>query len=482
MANSICNLVNVMINTLSFSYWDDTYAKYFRESFLFLLWQKLNDILYKFIGNFAWLGNFLQNSACFVVILLFVILGFPQFANDKEALAIVIAFALTLRLVGTILGGRQKYFFSIVDGLVLLFFAINIIAAFSSHYLMPSLHGLMKLAVYIGAYFLFVAIMQINRTQRIFAICAGLVLCGFAVACYGLYQYKIGVAPLATWEDPTIEDKVTRIYSTLNNPNLLAGYLLPILPISMVMTIITFLRNKMWRIASLFFLISSISIFLAIILTGSRGAYIGLACSLFCFFVICMMWLWQKKPKTRIFLVLICILLPVIALFAIHSMPSLEHRITSIFVGREHSSNSYRLNVWHSSYLMFLDNWWFGIGPGNKTFRLIYGLYMESGFDALGTYCVPLEIAVETGIFGLIAFFAMLIVIFARAHIITWLTENAYERWLVIGAITAIVGIMSHGLVDTVFYRPQVQFIFWLMVAIVVACSLPQQNQIKDLN
>lgn len=41
---------------------------------------------------------------------------------------------------------------------------------------------------------------------------------------------------------------------------------------------------------------------------------------------------------------------------------------------------------------MFKDNWWIGVGPGNTAFRLAYGLYMKSGFDALGTYCVPLEV------------------------------------------------------------------------------------------
>jgi hypothetical protein len=60
------------------------------------------------------------------------------------------------------------------------------------------------------------------------------------------------------------------------------------------------------------------------------------------------------------------------------------------FAGSEHSSNAYRIYVWRASAKMFMDNWWFGVGPGNSTFPLAYGLYMKSGFDALGTYCVPL--------------------------------------------------------------------------------------------
>ena len=57
---------------------------------------------------------------------------------------------------------------------------------------------------------------------------------------------------------------------------------------------------------------------------------------------------------------------------------------------------------------MLCDNCILGIRAGNKTFREKYGLYMLTGYDALSTYSVPLEIAVESGIFGLIAFVAFI--------------------------------------------------------------------------
>jgi putative inorganic carbon (HCO3(-)) transporter len=84
--------------------------------------------------------------------------------------------------------------------------------------------------------------------------------------------------------------------------------------------------------------------------------------------------------------------------------PSVLKRILSIFILREDSSTSFRMNVYHSSFQMFCDNWILGIGTGNKTFREIYGLYMLSGYDALSCYSVFLEILVESGIFALIAY------------------------------------------------------------------------------
>ena len=34
-------------------------------------------------------------------------------------------------------------------------------------------------------------------------------------------------------------------------------------------------------------------------------------------------------------------------------------------------------------------------------------------------------------------------------------------------ALSSITGILFHGLVDTIFFRPQLQFVFWMMVAII---------------
>jgi putative inorganic carbon (HCO3(-)) transporter len=119
---------------------------------------------------------------------------------------------------------------------------------------------------------------------------------------------------------------------------------------------------------------------------------------------------------------------------------------------------------------MFKDNWWIGVGPGNTAFRLAYGLYMKSGFDALGTYCVPLEVGVETGIFGLFCFCALIFVAMCRAHLMFYL-DSKY-RYLALGLAAALVSLIVQGLVDTVFYRPQVDFLFWIIVAIISSLSL----------
>ena len=156
------------------------------------------------------------------------------------------------------------------------------------------------------------------------------------------------------------------------------------------------------------------------------------------------------------------------------SVSSVRARIFSIFALRNDSSNSFRFNVYHSCIDMFKDNWLLGIGVGNQNFREIYGLYMKTGFDALSAYNIYLETAVESGIFALIAFLGFIGVNLSRAVRYIYRKRNINAIYLLI-AVTSISGMLIHGFVDTVFFRPQLQFIFWIMVGIIRVITAPQR-------
>lgn len=412
-------------------------------------------------------GSRLQQAAFVVSILLFGVIGLPQFANDKSVLALATIGALALWIVGRMAGGKERRAPDAIDYIVLLYLGINVISACASHYLMPSLKGLAKMIVYIGSYFLFTSVVWGDSKRKI-TLALTVVASGLALSLYGLYQFKTGVAPLATWEDPSVIRQGTRIYSTLGNPNLLAGFLVPIAPLSFCLSIGFFARKTHW--AGIILLGIGAIISLATVLTGSRGGYIGLFAGVGALAFILTVWLWKTYKKARIIIALAIVALSAISFFVLSKVPSFQQRVASMFAGREHSSNSYRLNVWTSSLHMLADNWWIGIGIGNEAFRLAYGLYMVSGYDALGTYSVPLEIAVETGIPGLIVFVVLLIACMARAHMGFWSQEGSpLSRWLYAGIACALIGLLAHGVVDTVFYRPQIHLVFWLLLAFMVA-------------
>ena len=96
---------------------------------------------------------------------------------------------------------------------------------------------------------------------------------------------------------------------------------------------------------------------------------------------------------------------------------------------------------------------------------------MRPRFSALSAYSILLEVAVETGLIGFCCFLWLLIVTFNQGvkqlgHL--RLSGNQEGFWL-IGAIASMAGILAHGLVDTVWYRPEVNTLWWLMVAVVAS-------------
>lgn len=466
---------------LSLERLDAKFRNAYHESFLGTLvglpYRLLSSLIAKFgNGNLASFGTLLQKLAFIVVAAMIFSLWLPVFASDKEILAVVSLAALVLYTGGSAMGGTEKRAGSTVDFLVILFLSINVVAACASHYFMPSLKGLAKLVIYVSSYFLFSAVA--NTPRRRLSLMIAAVGGGFIAAVYGLYQYKIGVAPLATWEDPSIESQATRIYSTLGNPNLLAGYLIPLVAISCSMFLAS-LDARKWLFAVITAPVSLVLI-AATVLTGSRGGFMGIGVALAALFAISSGWCWSKYPKSRPAIIGLAVVLPLLAAVCIFVVPSMQQRVTSIFAGWQHSSNAFRLHVYQSSLQMFKDSWWIGVGTGNQAFRLAYGLYMNSRFDALGTYCVPLEIAVEAGIFALIVFGAFFVSLLGRAHLAFYSRSAGWERWLCAGMAAALFGIAAMGFVDTVFYRPQIHFIFWLIAGTLVSASLQLRSHDKS--
>ena len=97
---------------------------------------------------------------------------------------------------------------------------------------------------------------------------------------------------------------------------------------------------------------------------------------------------------------------------------------------------------------------------------------MMTGFDALSTYCVPLESAVESGIFALLSFIAFLGYMLIDTIKYICRPNDLTGKIILSSVILTILGVMTHGLFDTIFFRPQVQFVFWTMAAIATAVLL----------
>ncbi|MEA5487016.1 MULTISPECIES: IctB family putative bicarbonate transporter [Pseudanabaena] len=339
------------------------------------------------------------------------------------------------------------------------YWAIALIATLISPVRVAALDGMVKLTIYMLA---FVSMSRMMRLGWRSILIATYLVSALISSAYGVQQWYLGAPELATWTDPTSEVAgITRVYSFLGNPNLFAGYLMPALP----MGVIAAIHWKSWGMKALGAITAIMGAF-CITQSQSRGGLLGLAATGFTLALLLVYW-WGKRLPSWTLPATFGGTAGAIALGTI-LVPTLRKRVGSIF-GTEDSSNAFRVNVWMSVLNMIKAKPILGIGPGNKAFNLVYPLYQRSGYSALGAYSVPLELTVETGIIGVICYGWMVFTILSQAWIaLNRLRSDRDSRGLwIIAAISTIVGMIAHGLVDTVWYRPQVQLLWWLAIAIV---------------
>lgn len=379
---------------------------------------------------------------------------------DRGGLGLLITACSVLWLVWCLSAPPSSKPLGAINGWLLAYLALALLATGFSPVPAAAVKGLFKLLSYLGVY----ALMRrlLDEAPRWWdRLLAGLLLGELITAVIGLRQLYGDTTELARWADPnSVADGTQRIYSTLENPNLLAGYLIPILPLALV----ALLR---WRSPwlRLFALTSFLLGAVAMLFTYSRGGWIGMVLALAVLGLLLLIrfsrllaaplkrWL---PPLTIAFVVLALVVAAV-------KVEPLRVRLMSMAAGREDSSNNFRINVWLAAIEMIQDRPWLGIGPGNTIFNLIYPLYQQPRFTALSAYSVPLELAVETGIPGLLAVFGLLITSLKIGF--SQIYRDLFLSLPCLGAIAAVVGLAGHGFVDTIFFRPEVQISGWFVLA-----------------
>jgi putative inorganic carbon (hco3(-)) transporter len=364
---------------------------------------------------------------------------------------------------------------SLLDATILLFFLTYAISACFSSFTQVAFVGLAKQSIFLMAYI---------GLRSAWVHGASIMRLGFPLLLIlGVHQTVVGwmqsngyAGELAGWTDTTVpmDLQLSRVYGTLKpyNPNLLAAFLLSSAGASlwvMYHVACAGLRKTWpWVLLILF----SLGIILyGVMLTGCRGAYVGSMVLVVAQFL----WLWPilntdttaKQYKSLRVLWGVMATLGIVGVgAAVSTNEKLLFRIQSIFAFRGDSSISYRFNVYQSAWRMFMDNWLTGIGPSNTVFKKVYGFYMVPGFNALGAYSIPLEILVEQGIIGLGAFLSAGWVATHGAIRQMFATQHTLSSKLGIMALsTCLLATFSHGLVDTILYRPPIMVPFLFILA-----------------
>ena len=357
-----------------------------------------------------------------------------------------------------------------IGGWLLLFLGIAALATGFSPVPSAAAKGLIKLLGYLGVYGLASKLLLCN-SRWWDRLLAGLLCGGLGSSVLALRQLYSNSEELARWADPnSITEGTIRIYGPLGNPNLLAGYLLALLPLAALAV----LRWQGW--GRRVFAISTLGLAgSSIVLTYSRGGWVGLMVGMAVLILLLLLRSTREWPALwrRLVPLLILLLGAALLAIAVTKLEPIRTRVSSLLAGRGDSSNNFRINVWLASIEMIQDRPWIGIGPGNNAFNSIYPLYQQPKFNALSAYSLPLEILVETGIAGLLACLGLL-----QSSVrlgLQGLRINEPAAGTALASLAAIAGLLGQGIADTIFFRPEVQIIGWFCLATLT--SLPANER-----
>ncbi len=350
---------------------------------------------------------------------------------------------------------------------VAVYWGVMVLATAISPVRGAALSGLIKLSLNILLFLLVARVARQPRARGLLIL--AYILTTLPVAIYGLRQYFFGATALATWVDvnSAVAD-VTRVYSFLGNPNLLAGYLIP----GVMLSAAAVFAWPRWVPKGLAVLAAVINT-LCLILTLSRGGWIGFLIAGFVLMTLLVQYwsIWFTPFWRRWALPLLLGGAAAGVVLGVLSVSSLRARVLSMFVGRADSSNNFRMNVWAAVIDMIRARPILGIGPGNEAFNAVYPLFPRPRYTALSAYSVFLEVLVEAGIVGMAAFLWLLLLIFHQG----WVqlqrlreTQDKQGYWLM-GAVASITGILGQGIADTVMYRPQISTLWWMAIALVAS-------------
>ena len=301
--------------------------------------------------------------------------------------------------------------------------------------------------VYLKTVIIFILMVNlIDARQRIFSLWKLVVVCGAALGLGAIRSYIKGEF---TMRGLRIEGLVGGMFE---NPNDLATALNLLLPFAVALTVIS------KGLARLFFLVCAAILTVGILVTLSRGGFLGLL-------ALCVVLLWKlgrgRRMKTILAAVLICGTL-------IAVMPGgYGARITSIFNTEEDKTGSaqQRRELMERAASIAISRPIIGVGMGNFH---IYSIHDKPAHNAY------LEIAAELGVMGLIAYLILIFAPLRSLHRIERQTrgrrsKSAWEMyWLSVSIQAAFIAYIVCSLFASI------QYLWYLYYTAAYAVALRQ--------
>lgn len=255
---------------------------------------------------------------------------------------------------------------------------------------------------------------------------------------------------------------VSRAMAIFQKPNALAAYLELIVPIPLGLYL--FGEKKEIRVLGIILFLFIIT---AIIMTFTRGAFIGLFLMIVYTFVVA-----RKKLKKLIPLALIVVLMVLVSPLGQY----ISFRFTP---GMFDTSLLLRFLLWKSAINNILQYPLFGIGPGHLA--VVFSQEVIQNFKHFGVlghvHNTYLEIFMSLGIFALVLFILLKYKVISRG--VKYISINNQDNItaIVFGIIGGQIAISGHEMFDYFFFSFDISFLYWILIAMLMRlCQNPRKN------
>lgn len=399
----------------------------------------------------------------YVIYALLVLTPLPRASVQSWSITLIqlaTLFALTGFLVDRSLRWDWKWIRTPLDKPIAGLLILCLISYFFSKHRPTAFWSLMLLLNYVVIFYL--SIQSNHRRRHIRRLIYLVAIIGGLLAVFGLIKH-FGTNPFIWWNYDDISETRYHLISTYGNRNHFAGYL----EMAIMLTMGLILTGR-FLIPSLLLIGSSIVMSVTLLLTLSRGGWVGGLSGLgymgYCFF------LNRVLSKKKILLAIVTFILFVS--LVVLSSTSTVMRIRGIISGQFGSIKG-RFEVWKGVVAMIKDYPIVGVGPGN--FRTIYTRYHPPSTGSRRHYRAHndyLEFTSEIGLPLLI--------------IIGWSIFSLYRQGLkkikstrrsirggTIGALSGITAILVHSFIDFNLQIPANALLFTVLVSIVAAPVFP---------
>lgn len=309
--------------------------------------------------------------------------------------------------------------------------------------------GLRELLLGGGFFLAATAILSSERRQRI-ALTVLYIAVGIS-ALAGFYLFS---------QQVYFPDTPRRIWLSFMHPNTTGSVLLLLIPLGIALTV-----GRIPRMARIIFGLATVLLGLAMVLTFSRTAWLGLLVGLG---VLVMHW------RLRFYLLGALLLLGGVLVLGVNFGPQnyLQNRVQSISTFARDPNIEKRLIYWQGVIGMIETRPLLGYGPGYRVFMQAYERdfkEVQTGEEPVHAHNMYLALGAGLGIPGLLAFLWLLMNSLGALRTGLSRSTDCFRCFYSRGMTAGLAGFLVGGLADNPLFSFRVMLVFWLLLAIVAA-------------